>query len=213
MTNPIEIFIVESKDIRTTSINNQKYASVYDVIRKLTGNKNVRDVFSRIKNNHIFPECVIFKFPGQGQNITPVMHSNDINKLLSLIIPGCRMSLEKKNKLLEKFELKINPVLIKSYIEEEIHHNIISTFYGLHMIQQYPILDYRIDLYFPEYKIAIECDEHNHSDYSKDNDKKRQQYITNALNCNWIRYNPYSKDFDIFQLLNSIFLQMGKCKV
>ena len=32
------------------------------------------------------------------------------------------------------------------------------------MIEQYHVDGYRIDLYFPEYKLAIECDEFGHRD-------------------------------------------------
>ena len=32
------------------------------------------------------------------------------------------------------------------------------------MKRQFSIGSYRIDLYFPEHKLAIECDEHDHKD-------------------------------------------------
>ena len=39
-----------------------------------------------------------------------------------------------------------------------------EAFKGEEMIEQYHVDGYRIDLYFPEYKLAIECDEFGHRD-------------------------------------------------
>lgn len=69
----------------------------------------------------------------------------------------------------------------------------------------YKILKYKIYLYFVDYKIAVECDEYNHKDRSKDNEQKRQEEITKELNCKWIRYNPNAKDFDIFIVVHDIY--------
>lgn len=44
-------------------------------------------------------------------------------------------------------------------------------------IPQYPILDYRIDLYIPEYKLCVEYDENNHSGYSYEAHEGRQKKL------------------------------------
>ena len=64
---------------------------------------------------------------------------------------------------------------------------------------------YRIDLYFPEHKLAIECDEHDHKDRDINYEIKRQRFIEDQLNCKFIRYNPDAKDFTIESVLNRIF--------
>jgi hypothetical protein len=61
---------------------------------------------------------------------------------------------------------------------------------------------YRIDLYFTDYKLAIECDE-NHTNI--DADIKRENDIKDKLNCTFIRYKPYDKNFNIFLLINKIY--------
>lgn len=59
-------------------------------------------------------------------------------------------------------------------------------------------------MYFPKYKLAIECDENTHKlKQSQDND--RQKYIENKLDCTFIRYNPESKTFNIFEVINQIY--------
>lgn len=55
-------------------------------------------------------------------------------------------------------------------------------------ILQYPVDNYKIDLYIPEYSIAIEIDEEAHR-YKKDYDKIRQNYIENQIHCKFIRVN------------------------
>lgn len=82
---------------------------------------------------------------------------------------------------------------------------IMKAFYGENMIKQYNVNNLRIDLYFPDYKLAIECDEYNHK-YRVDADKKRQENIESMIeNCVFIRFHPEEKDFDIVHVVNRIF--------
>lgn len=55
-------------------------------------------------------------------------------------------------------------------------------------IEQYPVDNFRIDLYIPKYNLAIEIDEEEHK-YKKDYDLKRQSYIENLIHCTFIRIN------------------------
>ena len=58
-----------------------------------------------------------------------------------------------------------------------------NTFEGENMETQYCVLTYMIDLYFHEYKLAIEIDEKGHKDRKNDREVKRQKEIKNKLNC------------------------------
>ena len=75
---------------------------------------------------------------------------------------------------------------------------------GISMKGQFSIGSYRIDLYFPEYKLAIECDEHDHKDRDINYEIRQQKFIEDLLNCKFIRYNPDAKDFTIESALNKI---------
>lgn len=55
-------------------------------------------------------------------------------------------------------------------------------------IPQCPVDNYRIDLYIPKYKIAIEIDEEEHK-YKKNYDTVRQKYIEKQIHCKFIRVN------------------------
>ena len=77
---------------------------------------------------------------------------------------------------------------------------------------QFKVGKYYIDLYFPEYKIVIECDENGHTDRKPYDERVRMDYVNEALGLtdyNWIRYNPDEKDFDISKVMGQIYIKIG----
>ena len=62
---------------------------------------------------------------------------------------------------------------------------------------------YYIDLYFEDYKLAIECDEYDHKDRNEIYEKNREQYLLEQ-NITIIRYNPNHKKFDLSYVLRAI---------
>lgn len=71
--------------------------------------------------------------------------------------------------------------------------------------RQYRIGKYYVDLYLPVQRIAIECDEFAHNRNNPEEEKLREEHIRRELECEFIRYNPCSNDFDFSTLLNTIF--------
>ena len=94
--------------------------------------------------------------------------------------------------------------------ERETLSYILTAFKGQEMKEQYTVDGYRIDLYFPTHKLAIECDEFGHKDRDIGYEVTRQKYIETKLGCTFIRYNPDAKDFDIFIVINSIMKYIYK---
>ena len=90
-------------------------------------------------------------------------------------------------------------------IEVDTLKSIMETFNNEKIILQYKVNEYKIDLYFEEKKIAIECDEEHHNIVD---DKNREEIIKKELNCKFIRYKPYDKNFNIFKLLNEIYINI-----
>lgn len=91
-------------------------------------------------------------------------------------------------------------------IETETLYNIKKCFRDEEMISQYKVNKYFIDLYFPEYKLAIECDETQHNVITnKLKDIERENIIKNNLDCTFIRYKPFNKDFNVFDVINQIY--------
>lgn len=70
---------------------------------------------------------------------------------------------------------------------------------GIHVDEQYPVLDYKIDGYIESLNLAIEYDEVHH-DYKRREDEIRQKEIVRELGCKFIRLpegNSNSKNIGI----------------
>ena len=104
---------------------------------------------------------------------------------------------------------QINLILKK---EQSVIESIRDTFKGDDVRIQYTVLGYRIDLYFYEYKLAIEIDELGHNDRNTDYETKREREIKNELNCVFIRTNPDAANFNINELNNQIFKHIIQSK-
>jgi very-short-patch-repair endonuclease len=69
---------------------------------------------------------------------------------------------------------------------------------------QYRVGSYKIDLYFLDINLAIECDELNHKYRNTEYESTRELYIKDQLKCEFLRFNPDDKDFCVFDLINEI---------
>ena len=69
--------------------------------------------------------------------------------------------------------------------------------------RQYKINTYRVDLYFLDYKLVIECDEYGHTDRDPNYEKTREEYIT-SLGNKIIRFNPNIEKFDLSNVIKDI---------
>jgi len=73
------------------------------------------------------------------------------------------------------------------------------------IIQNHCILQYNVDLYFPDYKLIIEIDENNHKHYDKDKEEQRENDIKNHIkDITLLRYNPDGENFNIFDMIGDI---------
>ena len=94
--------------------------------------------------------------------------------------------------------------------KQTILRSIKNAFEGEDMQTQYTVIGYRIDLYFHEYKLAIEVDELGHTNRNINNEIERQKALEKELNCVFIRINPDEKDFNIFKEINKIHRHIKK---
>ena len=85
-----------------------------------------------------------------------------------------------------------------------------DAFEGENMQTQYSVLGYKIDLYFHDYKLAIEVDEKRLKDKNINHEIKRQKTLEKELHCEFIRINPDEKDFNIFRTINEIYRHIKK---
>ena len=88
--------------------------------------------------------------------------------------------------------------------EQTLINSIEDTFEGENIQTQYCVLGYRIDLYFHEFKLAIQVDELGYTDRNINNEIERQKALGKEHNYVFIRINPDEKDFNIFKEINKI---------
>ena len=77
------------------------------------------------------------------------------------------------------------------------------------MQTQYSVLGYRIDIYFYDYKLAIEVDEKGQKERNIGHEIKRQKAIEKELGFEFIRINPDEKKL-IFLRLKMKYLDTSK---
>ena len=63
---------------------------------------------------------------------------------------------------------------------------------------------YRIDLYIPELRLAIECDEFGHRSYNTQAETRRQRFLETELKCTFLRFNPNGEGFDLSDVISEI---------
>ena len=158
-------------------------------IQRLVSDKykmQLRDVDAVLQEvpDHLYPNTVLLKEAGV---LEIVMKSRKPQALELAKALGINIH---KQKFLSK--------------EQETISIIMQVFKGIKMIDQYTVDNYRIDLYFPKHKLAIECDEFDHADRDIEYEVKRQNHIEEKLGCTFICYNPDAKRFDLFEVINRI---------
>ena len=94
--------------------------------------------------------------------------------------------------------------------ELSVLKSIMETFKGKNMDTQYIVLTYRVDLYFHDYKLAIEVDEKGHNDRGENYEKQRPEKIEKKLKCKFIRINSDEENFKISKVNNKIFRHIKK---
>lgn len=184
----------------------KKWVSVYDILRSM-GYQNGGETteWKIIYEKHPDITWKKFKFSGRGQRETPVMNNSTTQKLIKLVYSKSRIhTLEEKRKFLG--DVDYYPVRV--YTEIEIHDNIRKVFSDTRIVFQHAVGSYKVDLYFPEYKLCVECDENGHMGYSAQLEKTRETFISETIGCVFIRYDPYDQNFDIFYLINEIRTKM-----
>jgi very-short-patch-repair endonuclease len=80
---------------------------------------------------------------------------------------------------------------------------------------QFKVGRYYLDLYFPEYKIVVECDENGHADRKPHKERERMDFVNEKLGLtddNWIRFNPDAEDFDISKVIGKIYTRINLLK-
>lgn len=130
--------------------------------------------------------------------------SAQIASKMGLCIIRAKRSIAKPTKGI----IKPTKGVMKLTKEQETIGIIIEAFKHLNPIREFSVNGYRIDLYFPCQRLAIECDENGHTHYDQVKENSRQSTIELALGCRFIRYNPDCPGFNIGTVINQIVISL-----
>jgi very-short-patch-repair endonuclease len=92
--------------------------------------------------------------------------------------------------------------------EQQTLSSIANSFKTEKIEDQFKVGNYYLDMYFPEYKIVIECDENGHSDRKPYKERERMDYVNKEFgidDSHWLRYNPDEHDFDLSRVIGRIY--------
>ena len=142
-------------------------------------------------------KIVYTRICGKGQR-TPTVAAEESRRIIASIPAGARVSTAQKHKVLQVVDMEAQ---MRQYIEPDIMEGVTRAFAHLRPSKQFPIGSYRIDLYFPEQKLAVECDEYGHNQYNDIKEAVRQQFIQEQLQCRFHRFNPHSIGFCLHSLI------------
>lgn len=189
--------VVSENNIRVISVENKKWYMANDIAHKLKlDKKTILKKLNSIEKRH--KRQFTIKTNGGVQKCNFV----DFNGFKIII---CKSRSYSCSDLAKTYGININNEYIIDN-ETKTLMMINKSFKNIKMIREYKIGKYRVDAYMPKYKIAIECDENNHRNYDNDKEREREEYIKNELDCSFVRYNPTEPNFDIFELINQIFV-------
>ena len=210
-------FIIEGDDELTTySYINNGLCFEYFVgfqIASLLGYKNTRNVIiqSVSKSNKIeFRDFPGVKIPELDPRTILISHDGAIEILIKTrkrISPDVLYILKKF-----KIETTNRKCLTK---EQQTLSSIGNAFKTEAFEDQFKVGKYYLDLYFTEYKIAVECDENGHSDRKPHKERERMDFVNETLGIDdscWIRFNPDEHDFDMSKVIGRIYRRMEELK-
>ena len=171
-----------------------KVTNTVDIVKHLCSKENYAQKY-QLSSVHA---CTPINRPKYSQKYDYYINEEGMCELLV----GSQLPLAKE--LAEYMGIKI---IGHKYVRKEAGtiYTIQKVFEGISVKRQFSIGSYRIDLYFPEHKVATECNEHDHKDRDINLEIRRQKFIEDQLNCKPIRYNHDVKDFLIESVLNKIF--------
>ena len=86
--------------------------------------------------------------------------------------------------------------------ERSIIEKIQTVFLAEEKLLQHSVFTYRIYIYFPDHKLAVEIDEIGHRNVHYE--IQRQNAIEKELNCKFIRINPDKENFNVFVEISKI---------
>ena len=109
----------------------------------------------------------------------------------------CRLPSEETEKFRSELGFKRHDIIMTK--EQLVLKLIKDAFERENMQNEYSVLGYKIDLYFYDYKHAIEVDQKGHKNRDINHEIERQKTIEKKLDCKLIRNNPDKENVNILR--------------
>ena len=197
--------------LRTTT-SNPPGVSVYDVLREITGSSNPRRQWTHLVQVHseMAGWAVPHKFPGRGQQDTPVASLAHARVIARRALSVVRLPLETKRKRMEMFGCDMTDADLEmtKVPEAETIGPLAHMFRAYKPVQQFAIGSYRLDLYLTSIRVAVECDEHGHRQYDQVAELARQSFVEAQLGCVFVKFDPFAADFSLHEVAARIIDQI-----
>jgi very-short-patch-repair endonuclease len=156
------------------------------------------------ENNHYIIEKNNIKKGSGGHNKNIYLLTEEAFELL-------KNSFNLRNRYIVHINDNVKQINLSMCIENQTIGFIENAYNDIFNVKrQFSIGKYRVDLYFIDYKLVIECDEYGHRDRDIVEEKEREEYLESFGN-KIIRYNPNDKDFDLSNVLKKINSKLFSC--
>lgn len=197
------------RSVRRFTLNDEVVCIADELLAYLKINKSAEQVIEKKRlekgfDFEVIPRCLI-------DNKINLSKYNNSNEIYIFKKSGIFKIINNRRQT-EAVELASHFSLPIKFIKEREYINIIkNAFKDYECIQQYFVpkeekSGYYIDLYIKgdDKNIAIEVDENGHNSYDQEFEIERERYIKETLGCEFIRFNPDSKEFNIGSVINRI---------
>ena len=189
-------------DIRYTIIDGKILYQAHD-IAVAVGYRKVHDINYRV-NNSDMPKLtrILTRIKVKAKNRNKAyyrkthVHCMDTEGVVQFVQRSKCSTIKNKTRLLKFLGINSPYVVIRERPEisfVQLLHDVLQEF-NVDYIDQYKCGDYKIDLYIPDYNIAIEYDEFDHKDRNKSFEYRRELYIMSTLGCTFCRLSSYDSD-------------------
>lgn len=185
------------------SVNDYKFIKNLEELLKIFDSQKVRLV-EFLKNNfkenihYIITKAHVHKKLGNGGH-------NKINYLLTEETYNLvKNSFNLKHRYLTKINDNCNHINLLMSLENQTIGFIENCFKGIYPLKRQKIFgSYKVDLYFFDFDLIIECDENNHNDRNQIYEMDRELFLLSNKK-NIIRYDPNHKKFELSIIIREI---------
>ena len=156
--------------------------------------------FRRIRrDHHDFRSISKHTFPGFSRQATYAADWPTCRKVVLYALQNARMASREKQLKYDALSAT-EPERQRQYVECETLDVIQRVFKKHRSVRQQPFGKYRVDLYFPDAKLCVECDEEHHQ-WHREEDQARQEQIERMSGARFLRYNTFDESFDLTSLI------------